>query len=903
MKFPKFVRLLPKANHGIFSRPAVMTGPVSLPSPRLVKGFVLAGLAVVFATDTMTPLGFAHANLYPLLVAAAGFSRSDRWVVMSAIASLGLTAIGFFVSSPAPPNFAIAYVIANRLLAGALIAITGGLTLVILRYIKQANDAQRELSHTYETLRSQQTLLQIASEVSRLGGWQVPLPEGICIWSEEVCRIHEVEPGFAPTVAQGIEFYAPEYRDRIATVFTVCAETGQPFDEELQIITARQRRVWVRAIGQAVRNDRGDIVAVQGAFQDITAQKQAEASLERSEQRFRQLANAMPLIVWTAEPDGTIDYTCQALWVYTGIYEPEPHPSQTWTTLLHPDDRAPCLAAWTAAVQTASPYSFEFRLRRYDGDYRWHLVQAIPIRDEAGQIIKWYGTAIEIHEQKQLEHEARQTANRLNTTLESITDAFFTLDHDWRFTFLNHQAEELLQRPRAELLGNCLWNEFSETVGSVFEQQYRQAVDQGRSVEFREFYPPLNCWFDVRAYPSSEGLAVYFQDVSDRISLEDQLHQSQRLESVGQLTGGIAHDFNNLLTVILGNAELLTEMLAPDPRLQPLAAMIGSAARRGADLTQRLLAFARRQALEPEAVDVNQLITTMDGLLRRTLGEHIEIETVRGAGLWPALVDPAQLESALLNLCLNARDAMVQGGRLTLETANTHLNQNYADQHVEVVPGQYIMVAVSDTGLGIAPGNLERVFEPFFTTKETGKGTGLGLSMVYGFVKQSEGHIKIYSELGQGTTLRMYLPRFCGDTEPRPQLVDSSVVGGSELILLVEDEELVRRYAHDQLVNLGYRVLVATNGPTALILLRQRDDIDLLFTDVVMPGGMSGRELVYLARRFKPGLNVLYTSGYTENAIVHQGRLDPGVQLLSKPYSRAELSQKIRDALAAPHRP
>ena len=880
-----------------------MTSPIPIPIPRLAKGFALAGLVVVFVTDTVTPLGFSHASLYPLFVAVAGFSRSDRWVVMVAVASLGLTAAGFFVSPPAPANFAIAYVIANRLLAAVAIATTGGLTLVTLRYIRQANDAQQALSDTYETLRSQQTLLQIASEIGRFGGWLVPLPEGICSWSEEVCRIHEVEPGFSPTVAQGIEFYAPEYRDLIATVFTACANTGRPFDEELQIITARQRRVWVRAIGQPVRNNQGEIMAVQGAFQDITAQKQAAASLERSEQRFRQLADAMPLIVWTADPNGIVDYASQALRVYTGIYEPEPHPSQTWTTLLHPDDRAPCLSVWNTAVQTNHPYRFEFRLRRYDGDYRWHLVQAVSIQDQDGITIKWYGTAIEIHEQKQLEREARQTADRLNTTLESITDAFFTLDHEWRFTFLNRQAERLLHRQRADLLGNCLWDEFSEAVGTVFEQQYRQAVNEGQSVEFREFYPTLNSWLEVRAYPSSEGLAVYFQDVSDRIVLEEQLQQSQRLESVGQLTGGIAHDFNNLLTVILGNAELLSEILKPDPKLQHLAEMIGSAAQRGADLTQRLLAFARRQALDPEAVEVNQLIATMDGLLRRTLGEHIEIEIGRRAGLWPALVDPAQLESALLNLCLNARDAMVQGGRLTIETANTHLSQDYADQHVEVVPGQYVMVAVSDTGLGIAPENLERVFEPFFTTKETGKGTGLGLSMVYGFIKQSEGHIKIYSELGQGTTIKMYLPRFWGDTEPQPRQVDRSVVGGSELILLVEDEELVRRYAHDQLVNLGYRVLVATNGPTALILLRQRDDIDLLFTDVVMPGGMSGRELAYLARRFRPGLNVLYTSGYTENAIVHHGRLDPGVQLLSKPYGRAELSQKIRDALAAPHRP
>ncbi|MGB3201036.1 MAG: PAS domain S-box protein [Nodosilinea sp.] len=878
-----------------------MTSP--MPSPRLAKGVAIAGLVMVFVTDTATPLGFSHASLYPLFVAVAGCSRSERWVVMVAVASLSLAVAGFFVSPPAPAGFAIAYAFANRLMAALSIATTGGLTVAILRYIERLKASQRSLSDAYETLRSQQTLLQIASEIGHFGGWLVSLNSPTMIWSEEVCRIHEVAPEFTPTLAQGIEFYAPEYRDRITTVVTACIETGQPFDEELQIITARQRRVWVRAIGQAVRDDQGAIVAIQGAFQDITAQKQAEASLERSEQRFRHLANAMPLIVWTADPDGTVDYASQALRVYTGIYEPDPHPSQTWTMLLHADDLTPCLAAWDRAVQASSPYRFEFRLRRHDGDYRWHLVEAVPIRDHDGTLIKWYGTAIDIHEQKQLAHEARQIADRFNTTLESITDAFFTLDHDWRFTFLNHQVERLLHRQRADLLGNCLWDEFPEAVGTVVEQQYKQAVNEGQAVEFRAFHPSLNRWFETRAYPSSEGLAVYFQDVTDRIALEEQLQQSQRLESVGQLTGGIAHDFNNLLTVILGNAELLSERLDTNPQLQLLAEMIGKAAQRGADLTQRLLAFARRQALDPEAVEINQLIATMDGLLRRTLGEHIEIELVRGGGLWPALVDPAQMESALLNLCLNARDAMVQGGRLTIETANTHLSQDYADQYAEVVPGQYVMVAVSDTGLGIAPENLERVFEPFFTTKETGKGTGLGLSMVYGFIKQSGGHIKIYSELGQGTTVRMYLPRFWGDTEPQPQLVDSALVGGSELILLVEDEDLVCRYAHDQLVNLGYRVLVATNGPDALILLRQRDDIDLLFTDVVMPGGMSGRELADLAQRLRPGLKVLYTSGYTENAIVHHGRLDPGVQLLSKPYSRAELSQKIRDALTAPHRP
>ena len=388
-------------------------------------------------------------------------------------------------------------------------------------------------------------------------------------------------------------------------------------------------------------------------------------------------------------------------------------------------------------------------------------------------------------------------------------------------------------------------------------------------------------------------------DVTRRLALEEQLRRSQRLESVGQLTGGVAHDFNNLLTVILGNADILVDELAHEPEQQVLAEMIATAAQRGAELTQRLLAFARRQPLDPRVVDVNRLVADMDGLLRRTLGEHIEIEVVRGAGLWQALVDPSQLDSALLNLCLNARDAMPNGGRLTIETANMRLDEEYAAQHVEVRPGQYVMLAVSDTGTGIAPEHLGRVFEPFFTTKEQGKGTGLGLAMVFGFMKQSGGHLNIYSEFGHGTTVRMYLPRSIAANQQR--IVSSPVtesVGGSETILLVEDEDLVRQYARDQLVTLGYQVVEAPNGPLALDIIRTRPDIQLLFTDVVMPGGMNGRDLVQLACALRPGLRVLYASGYTESAIVHHGRLDPGVHLLTKPYRRPDLARKVREALA-----
>jgi signal transduction histidine kinase/ActR/RegA family two-component response regulator len=389
------------------------------------------------------------------------------------------------------------------------------------------------------------------------------------------------------------------------------------------------------------------------------------------------------------------------------------------------------------------------------------------------------------------------------------------------------------------------------------------------------------------------------QQRSDIEQLNSRLQQSQRLEAIGQLTGGVAHDFNNLLTVVMGNAELLAEQAADGSEQLMLAEMIGSAAERGAALTRHLLAFARKQALMPAAIDANQLVSGLDAMLRRTLGEHIEIELIRGAGLWQALVDPSQLENALLNLCLNARDAMPQGGRLTVETANARLDQDYADRQADVTPGQYVMLAVSDTGNGIAPDHLAQVFQPFFTTKEKGKGTGLGLAMVYGFVKQSAGHIAIYSELGHGTTVKLYLPRTmeAAATAPDPGAAWAAA-GGEETVLVVEDDPMVRRYACNQLRSLGYRVVDVDNGLAAMQLVEQRDDLDLLFTDVVMPGALNGRALADAARQRRPGLRVLYTSGYTENAIVHHGRLDPGVQLLAKPYRRVDLARAVRLALA-----
>jgi len=388
-------------------------------------------------------------------------------------------------------------------------------------------------------------------------------------------------------------------------------------------------------------------------------------------------------------------------------------------------------------------------------------------------------------------------------------------------------------------------------------------------------------------------------DVSERIALQERLQQSQHLEAVGQLTGGVAHDFNNLLTVMMGSAELLEEGLVGNESMLELARMITNAAQRGAELTQRLLAVARRQPLEPRSLDVNTRLTEMRPLLGRTLGEHVEIAVLQAADLWSAVVDPGQLENALLNLCLNARDAMVEGGQLTLQTSNVWIDEAAAAPYEEFPPGPYVLISVSDTGIGIAPALLTKVFEPFFTTKERGKGTGLGLSMVYGFAKQSGGHVSIRSELGRGTSVLLYLPRAEQDdaTDISAAETDRASARGMETILLVEDEDMVRQYASRQLQDLGYGVLIADAGPAALDIVRSRSDIDLLFTDVVMPGGLSGRMLADEARSLRPGLKVLFTSGYSDNVLMQHGRLSAGVDLLQKPYRRAELARKVREVL------
>jgi PAS domain S-box-containing protein len=636
---------------------------------------------------------------------------------------------------------------------------------VVCRDIRQRKRAE-------DSLRASRSLIEMAGRLARFGGWALDVESGDLHWSDETADIHEEPSGYAPTLEQGFDYYAPEWRERVKHLIVACARDGVPFDEEMEIITAKGRRVWVRTVGQAITNPDGTVTRIEGAFQDVTKQRKASAEILR-------------------------------------------------------------------------------------------------------------------------------LAHRLVSTLECITDAFYTLDTDWRYTYLNAEAERLQRWKPGELIGQAVWDVFPQALGTEVETAFRRVMSERVTANLRGFhFPPLNAWFDIRVYPIDEGIAVYFQEVTETLTLERQVREARRLDAIGQLTGGVAHDFNNLLTVIMGNAELLAGGDCDEGLHLELTTMIRDAAQRGADLTQRLLAFARRQPLDPVPVDVNARLREIEGLLRRTLSETIDL----GLSLRPeagyAFIDAAQFDTALLNLALNARDAMPAGGRLTIETAAVELDADYAAMHPDLTPGDYVLVAVSDTGTGIAPDDIERVFEPFFTTKAEAKGTGLGLSMVHGFVKQSGGHIKIYSELGHGTTMRLYLPPTAeparrGEPSERPTGPPAQLAG-TETILLVEDDELVLRYADRLLRGFGYTVITAASGPEALPVLESDRQVDLLFTDVVMPGGMSGVELAEKARELRPDIRVLITSGYTEEAILHHGRLDPGVDLLTKPYRRDELIRRLQ---------
>jgi signal transduction histidine kinase/ActR/RegA family two-component response regulator len=506
----------------------------------------------------------------------------------------------------------------------------------------------------------------------------------------------------------------------------------------------------------------------------------------------------------------------------------------------------------------------------------------------------------------------REKSEVFDKTIESMADGFLIVDAEGETVFANAVCRELFGGDPH--LGSLDWQQhyqrfrsdgvtpmpaFETPIGRTLRGESFDNVEIAyrRAGETRVTQLAASGRILSGAFGKMEGAVIVYRNLTSFKDTERQLQQAQKMEAVGQLTGGIAHDFNNILTVITGAVEIISDGVRDRPDLHLVARMIDEAVDRGADLTHQLLSFARKQPLQPRVIDINAMVLDSARLLRPTLGEQVEIETRLAGEPWAALADPAQLSSALLNLAVNARDAMPSGGKLTLETANVILDEAYAGQHAEVEAGPYAMIAVSDTGAGIPAAIRDRVFDPFFTTKPIGKGTGLGLSMVYGFVKQSGGHIKIYSEESYGTTIKIYLPRADQAGEATVVAKPPAVIGGREVLLVVEDDELVRKYVISNLASLGYQVHAATNAAEALALVGQGLEFDLLFTDVVLGAGINGRQLADEIRVLRPGLKVLYTSGYTENAIVHHGRLDTGIRLLTKPYRRADLARMLRLAL------
>jgi PAS domain S-box-containing protein len=643
------------------------------------------------------------------------------------------------------------------------------------------------------------------------------------------------------------------------------------------------------------------------------------ATLNASEARFRTLAESIPALVFMTDPRGKLLYMNPQTAAYTGRM-PEALIQDGWVGLLHPEDEAGIVGHWRACVANAADFEYEFRLRRADGAYRWFLGRATTLRDAAGAITAWIGTNTDIHERREaasamadanaeLERRVAARSEELDLIFRVSTDILTISNFDRKFLSVSPAWERITGHPR-EVAYTSTFIEMIHPDDRAVTIAARERLEAGLpSAHVNRFRRADGGWvlLSWRAVPVMEQGRIFAvaRDITAEREREEQLRQSQKMEVVGQLTGGVAHDFNNLLTIIMGSLELLQRGLEGAPaKLTRRVEAATDAAHRAANLTHRLLAFSRRQPLDPRPLDAGRLLAGMSDMLHRILGEDIAVEIVSAAGLWTTLADANQLENAILNLAVNARDAMEGGGKLSIETQNIYLDEHYAAAVLDVQAGQYVMIAVTDTGCGMTPEIIAKVFEPFFTTKPAGQGTGLGLAQVYGFIKQSGGHVNIYSEPGHGSTVKLYLPRLKNAAAELPSQgaaipLPEPQPGRGALVLIVEDEPGVRQFAAEVLTEQGYHVLTAGTAAEALDVSSTTKEIRLLFTDIVLAGGTNGRELAGEIQRRHPETTVLFTTGYTRNAIIHQGRLDDGIHFLGKPFTATALAAKVGTLLAA----
>jgi PAS domain S-box-containing protein len=650
-------------------------------------------------------------------------------------------------------------------------------------------------------LRSSSERLRLATEAAQIGTWDFYPGTGSLNWDSRCKALFGLPPNAEVNYDTFLAGLHPDDRESIdrANQQALDPDGSGYYNVEYRTIGIEDGiERWIAATGRARFEDRKPVRYI-GTVMDVSVQKKAEGLLRESEAKFLSFAQAMPNHVWSATPDGQLNWFNEQVFRFTGLPFSELE-GERWTAVVHPNDLQATATRWSESLNSGKVYETEFRLRRADGVYRWHVARAVAISDDAGRITCWVGTNTDINDQKEL--------------------------------------------------------------NEILEQRVQERTGQLQQTE-------------------------------------EALRQAQKMEAVGQLTGGIAHDFNNLLQGITGALDRIQHRIA-EGRVQEVDRFLKAAlesANRAASLTHRLLAFSRRQTLDPHALDVNRLIAGMDDLIRRSVGPTVKVEVVGAGGLWPIWADVSQLENSLLNLCINARDAMPDGGNLTIETANKWLDTRAAGER-EIPPGQYVTLSVTDSGTGMAPEVIARAFDPFFTTKPLGKGTGLGLSMIYGFVRQSGGQVRIYSEQGQGTTMCLYFPRHLGAVEDGPSDVSEVMERGfGETVLVVDDEPTVRMLITEVLSESYYRILEAGDGLAALKVLETNQRIDLMITDVGLPGGLNGRQVADAARVLRTDLKVLFITGYAENAVVGNGHLDPGMEILAKPFAMSTLANKVREMI------
>ncbi|WP_296329709.1 PAS domain S-box protein [Reyranella sp.] len=735
---------------------------------------------------------------------------------------------------------------------------------------------------------------------------------GIVYANDAVTKLTGYRPeeliGKSPRIFQG----PATSRTELARIRTTL-EAGSPVRAELINYAKDGAAYWAELDIAPIVDDTSRITHFVSVQRDITERKASQDALAISELRFRTVAQLSADIVWDWELASNVIWQTED--GPARYFKPEDKPAspESWLERIHPEDSERVLGDLIAALRGGGDeWSAEYRLRRADGSYSQMIARAAVIRNHLGKAVRIVGSAEDVTEQRELEDRVRHSEESYRTLFQAAPYAIIVKDRDsHRLIAVNDAAVKQYGWSREEMLAMTMKDFYApEDLQELADSQRSYSSEHSSLLKNVRHRRKDGTFIDVEMavrlleYDGRPATLAVMSDVSDRlrgererVAAEEQLRASQRLDVVGKLTGGVAHDFNNILMVIMANVDAVLDAEDVASETRRSIERIGGAAERAAQLTRQLLAFSRKQTLRPQKINLNDLVVATGTLLRRTLGEHIEMNSVLADDLWETNADRSQVEAAIINLCINARDAMPGGGRLLIRTGNVTLDEDHAALDPEARPGDYVCLSVTDTGTGMTQEVLSRAFEPFFTTKEVGKGTGLGLSMVYGFAKQSKGHVSIYSELGHGTVVRLYLPRADQQDGAKTATPDIHIPRGTERVLVVEDEDQVRAIVAGQLSSLGYTVIEASNGEAALGKLHAGPAFDLLLTDVIMPGAVNGKVLASRAAGLYPDMRVLFMSGYSDDAISTLGVLNPGVSLLTKPFRKVDLAVAVRHAV------